>query len=152
MLSQWNFSFQSWLSSEYTTSQTWLTIRVEHSRDEIWVPWAVSFWYKRAGVAAPWSQPIRAQCLDVSTPKTRLTISTGLVCQNPAVDQEVPWADLHGRNDGHTGADVLLPATAWLPPAPLRDQGAPVSRKYLRVKKYFRNIKYSRNKKIFREI
>ena len=42
----------------------------EHSRSEIHIQtlglglsWSVSLWYKRAGVATPWSQPIRAQYL-----------------------------------------------------------------------------------------
>ena len=63
------FQCPSTLSSDRKPQLSSLT-RVEHSRSEIhiktpglWVPWAVFLRYKKAGVATPWSQPIRAQYL-----------------------------------------------------------------------------------------
>ena len=41
--------------------------------------------------------------------------------EDPAVDQQVARADLHGGYDGHTGGDVLAvlgPAAARLPSTP----------------------------------
>ena len=46
--------------------------------------------------------------------------------EDPAVDQQVTRADLHGGYDGHTGGDVLAvlgPAAARLPSTP-RQQGS----------------------------
>ena len=67
----------------------------------------------------------QVDCSVKSPPDLPLTVSTGLVSQDPAVDQEVPGADLHGGDDGDTGGELLLPAAAALPPAPLRHQSAP---------------------------
>ena len=53
-----------WSSSFYLYAiKTQLKARNAPSRG-FWVPWAVSAWYMRAGVATLWSQPIRARCLD----------------------------------------------------------------------------------------
>ena len=41
-----------------------------------------------------------------------LTISAGLMGEDPAVDEEVPGADLHGRDHRHAGVQVTLRAPA----------------------------------------
>ena len=63
---------------------------------KLWVPWAVSLWPMRTGVATPWSQPIRAQYLSGSGPMRGL---------HPAWRPPQPWLSrvLGGQRTERTG-------------------------------------------------
>ena len=70
----------------------------------LWVPWAGSLWHKRAGVATPWSQPIRAQYLDQWEWTSLLEMPDRTV---PAVvrSEELGWP--------HTSHPFLCPAACY---------------------------------------